>query len=367
MSNDTSPSGHEHEHDASPQPTVEDPGAQALSEALRSSFNIVKLLMFVLLLAFIFSGIFTVRPNQVAIKLRFGKPVGVGNERLLKPGLHWAFPYPLDEIVYVPVGESHTITSTAGWFYQSPEEEAAGAEAQPKGSLQPGVDGYTLTGDGDIIHVRATLNYHITDPISYVFDFANVTNLLQHVLDDALFHASARFTADDAIYRNKLAFQEAVLARVNDTIEKLKLGVVVEPREVRTSPPADVNKAFNDVLNAQQEGDIKIQEAQSYARGATNKAVGEAFVITRDGVTRSNYITQTVAAEAKSFDDLLPRYESNPELFQQRLLAEAIQRVMTNAQFKTFLPERPDGKPWELRLQLSKEPEMPKKETAKPE
>jgi len=37
------------------------------------------------------------------------------------------------------------------------------------------------------------------------------------------------------------------------------------------------------------------------------------------------------------------------------------------AQYKIFLPERPDGKPWELRLQLSKEPDVPKKETPKPE
>src|SRR6266496_2382658 len=210
MNNGTSPHDPAHEQGAGSRPAVEDPGAQALSEALRSGFNIIKLLMFLLVAAFVVSGVFTVRPNQVAIKLRFGKPVGVGAERLLKPGLHWAFPYPIDEIVYVPVGESHTVTSSAGWFYQTPEEEASGAEPQPKGALQPGVDGYTLTGDGDIIHVRATLSYHITDPLSYVFDFANVTNLLQHVLDDALFHASARFTADDAIYRNKLAFQEAV-------------------------------------------------------------------------------------------------------------------------------------------------------------
>jgi membrane protease subunit HflK len=353
---------------APPPSPVEDASAQALSEALRSSFNIVKFLMAGLVIAFIASGIFTVKPNQIAIKLRFGKPLGAGSERLLKPGLHWAFPYPIDEIVYVPVGESHTVTSTAGWYFQTAQEEAVDAEPQPKGTLQPGVDGYTLTGDGDIIHARATLTYRITDPISYVFDFADVTNLLQHVLDNALFYASARFAADDALYgHNKLVFQEAVLNRVNETIDKLKLGVAVEPREVRTSPPADVKKAFDGVLDAQQEGNIKIQQAESYARGATNKAVGEAFVITRDGLTRSNSIVQTVAAEAKSFNDLLPRYQSDPDLFTQRLLAETIQRVMTNAQFKQYLPDRPDGKPWELRLQLGKEPEIPKKETAKPD
>jgi hypothetical protein len=44
-----------------------------------------------------------------------------------------------------------------------------------------------------------------------------------------------------------------------------------------------------------------------------------------------------------------------------------MERVLTNAQYKLFLPERADGKQWEVRLQLSKQPEIPKKETPKPE
>src|SRR5436190_12518396 len=368
---DNDPSKPEHEHGAAPAPDpargVEDVSAGALSEALRTSFNVVKLLMGALVLAFVLSGVFTVKPNQVAIKLRFGKPVGLGVGQLLKPGLHWKFPYPIDDVVYVPVGETHTVTSTAGWYYQTPEEAAAGQKPQPLGMLRAGVDGYTLSGDGDIIHARATLSYRIKDPVSYVFSFRNATNLLQHVLDNALFYASARFSADDALYRNKLAFQESVQARVEQLVEKLKLGVKIESGEVRTDtePPIDVAEAFNDVIKAQQQGDIKIQEAETYARGATNKAVGDATVILRGGLTSSNNLVAMVAAEADRFDKLLPSYQANPGLFKQRFLAEKMGPILTNAQYKVFLPERPDGKPWELRLQLSKEPDIPKKETSK--
>ena len=347
---------------------AEDAGAQALSEALRSSSTVVKFLIGVLVLAFVSSGVFTVKPNQVAVKLRFGKLVGVGAEQLLKPGLHWKLPYPIHDVVYIPVGESHTVTSTAGWYAQTPEEAATGRKPLPKGMLQAGVDGYTLTGDGNIIHARAIMSYRITDPISYSFNFANTTNLLQNILDNALFYASARFNADDALYRNKLAFQEAVQARVSELVEKARVGVAIQPGEVRTDtePPADVSEAFNDVTRAQNQGNIKIQEAEAYARGATNRAVGEASVIVRGGTTASNYLVVTVAADADRFAKLLPRYQANPELFKRRLLAETVERVLTNAQYKLFLPERTDGKQWEVRLQLSKEPEIPKKETPKP-
>jgi membrane protease subunit HflK len=342
---------------------IEDAGAQALAEALRSSFNLIKLVMVLLVGAFIASGLFTVKPNQVAVKLRFGRPVGVGREQLLQPGLHWKLPYPIDEVVYIPVGETHTLTSTAGWYAVTPEEEASGQTPSPLPYLRPGVDGYTLAGDGNIIHVRATMSYRISanDPLSYAFHFAQVTNLLQHVLDNALAYASARFNADDALYRDKLAFQELILGRVNALVDRVQLGITLDVREVRTSPPLDVEPAFNDVVKAQQQGDTKIREAEGYARGATNNAVGEASTIRQDALTRSNYFVKTVEKEASNFLGFLPSYQRSPELFTKRLLAETIERVLTNAQFKTYLPERADGRPRELRLLLNKELEAPRK------
>jgi membrane protease subunit HflK len=341
--------------------SVDDTGAQALADALRSSFNLIKFVMVLLVGAFLASGLFTVKPNQVAVKLRFGKPVGLGRERLLQPGLHWKLPYPIDEVVSIPVGEPHTLISTAGWYALTPEEEAAGQTPAPLPYLRPGTDGYLLAGDGNIIHVRATMSYRISDPLTYAFNFAQVTNLLQHVLDNTLVYATARFNADDALYRNKLAFQELILDRANRMADQLKLGVTLDLREIRTSPPLDVEASFNDVVKAQQQGDTKIREAEAYARGATNKAVGEASAIRQDALTRSNYFVQTLDKEAANFVGFEANYQRNPDLFTKRMLAEATQRVLTNAQFKTYLPQRADGHPRELRLLLNKELEAPKK------
>jgi modulator of FtsH protease HflK len=343
-----------------PQSHVEDASTRALADALRSSFFLVKLFMIGLVLAFLVSGVFTVEPNQVAVILRFGKPVGTTLEQQLRqPGLQWKFPYPIDEVVRIPVGESRTLTSTVGWYYVTPAEEAAGLEPARLPYLRPGVDGYALAGDGNIVHVRTSLSYRITDPIQYAFNFLNVTNLLENVLDNAILHTTAQFDADATLYRDKLAFQEQLFQRVATMIDRHQLGVTIDPREVRTRPPLAVEEAFENVLRAQQQGDIQVQQAQSYARGATNRAMGEASAIIRDGVTQSNFLIQTMSAETNRFLGLRASYESNPRLFQQRLLAETTGRVLTNAQLKTFLPNRAHGKPWEVRILLNKEPEVP--------
>src|SRR3954469_18503380 len=156
-----------------PERAQEDAGSAALSEALRSSFAIVKILMIFLVIAFFASGIFTVNSQQKAIILRFGKPVGAGPDQLLGPGLHWSFPSPIDEVVRIPIGEIQEVRSTSGWYATTPEAEASGQEGDPNASLSPQNDGYTITSDGNIIHARATVRYRVADPIAYLLNFQN--------------------------------------------------------------------------------------------------------------------------------------------------------------------------------------------------
>ena len=90
-------SEHDHDHEPHPAPmTPDDAGSQALAEALRSSFAIIKVAMLLMVLAFFCSGFFTVRSQEKAVILRFGRPVGEGQKALLGAGLHWSYPYPID-------------------------------------------------------------------------------------------------------------------------------------------------------------------------------------------------------------------------------------------------------------------------------
>ena len=82
------------------QPPELDP-AQSLAEALRVSFTILKLAMLVLLIAYAFSGTFSVGSNEVALRLRFGDYVGSPGNRVLERGTYFAAPFPIEQIVKV--------------------------------------------------------------------------------------------------------------------------------------------------------------------------------------------------------------------------------------------------------------------------
>ncbi len=365
--------GHSHDHDHShgsgpggkpaptpePEPVFEDAGSRALAEALSSSFAIVKVIMLALLVLFLGSGVFTVQPQEKAIKLRFGKPVGTGEKALLSPGLQWAFPYPIDEVVKIPVGKIHTVDSTVGWYATRPELELAGTEPPPGASLNPANDGFTLTGDGNIIHVRATVGYRITDPEVFVFNFGSVSNLVQNALNNALFYVTARFPVDRALRLDVTGFKEKIETRTRELTVQQGLGVSIESLTLKTMPPRQVKQAFDQVIAAEQELSKAINDARGYANEVFSKANGESNAVLNAGMAERSRLLQTVVADAQSFTNQLASFQKDKNLFTQRRLTETLERVMTNANDKWFLPERNDGRARELRLLLNPEPKKP--------
>lgn len=351
-----------------------DPGSQALATALKSSFTIVKFAMFALLIVFLCSGFFTVGPQERAIVLRFGRPVGGG--QLLPPGLKFALPYPIDEVVKVPITELQRVSSTVGWFYTTPEMELAGTDPNAGPSLNPAVDGYLVTADQNIVHARATLNYRIEDPVQYIFGFegdesrpfsgSGASNLVLNALNCALVKASAEFKVDDILYSDVLGFKDAVRRKVTEQLAVQKLGIVVEQVEVSSRPPLFLKMDFARVnVSSQQRGKL-INEAKAEANQATSQADAKASGMKNLAEVERDSLLNKLQGEASTFTDLLPSYRQNPQMFVQRRLTETLSRVMTGAQDKIFLSENPDGRSRELRLLLNREPQKINRDQPKP-
>jgi membrane protease subunit HflK len=234
--------------------------------------------------------------------------------------------------------------------------EARNEEPQATGVLRPEADGYTITADGNIIHVRARIKYRIVKELRYAFGFDNAAAILTNVVNEAIFFASSRFTADAALYKDKPGFRDAVLNRVLAQIEDLDLGVSLEPSDVETKAAADVRMAFEAVNAAEQDRSKAISDAQSYRNEITSKALGEAAVLVNNGITSSNRIVSEVGSLVGRFNELLPEHRKNRVLFENRLLTASMGRLLTNAQDKFLLPADPIGPARELRLQLSRPP-----------
>ena len=362
----------EHDHPHSPPLETQDAGSQALAEALRSSFVIVKIAMAALLVIIFAAGFFTVGPQEKAVILRFGKPLGEGQNMLLGAGLHWSLPYPIDEVVRIPITEIQKVSSTIGWYLTSPEMELVGTEPPAGPSLNPQIDGYVVTADRNIIHTRATVSYHIEDPRTAIFNFASgtnhqfnltgVSNALQNAVNNALILTAARFNVDDILTRDIAGFQDAVRERVIELSEREHLGVAIDADgvQVQSIAPRQLKAAFDQVTTARQNREKLLNDATGDASRILSQAGASAASITNAAESARTRFVTGIASDAEAFTKLLPNYESNPNLFAQMELSKAMTQVLTNVEDKIFLPQRADGKPRELRLMLNREPPQPK-------
>lgn len=347
--------GHEH-HPLNPPdaPETRDAGSEALAEALSSSFTIVKIVMVLMVIAFVCSGFFTVGPQEKAVILRFGKPVGQGEKALLGAGLHWSFPYPIDEVVKIPISEIQSVTSNNGWYFVTPEEELSGDEGYAGYNLDPRIDGYVLTADTNIIHVRATLYYHVTDPLRYAFDFMNASNAVQNALDNAVLYSAAKFSADDALINNRAQFLDSVQERAGDLLEQENLGVEVNYCTVDSIPPKPLTDIFSQVSIARETRLATLQDAHSYENQVTNSAIANAAGIINEAESAKARYVDLLNGEARRFNDILPKYEHDPNLYVQQTFVRMIGPALTNVEDKWFLPVRSGDKPYQLRLQLNR-------------
>jgi membrane protease subunit HflK len=342
-----------------------DSGSQALSEALRSSFVIVKFVMVLLLLVFLGSGFFTVGPQERAIILRLGKPVGEGERALLGPGLHWSFPYPIDEYVKISITGIQRVTSSIGWYAVTPEQELSGTEPPMGGQMMPG-DGYVLTSDGNIAHSRATLTYRINDPIRYVFNFVNASNAIQSALDNALLFAASRFTVDQVLTTDVISFTEAVRKRTAELVDQQQLGIIIEQFTVQSIPPRQLRDAFANVLRAEVNRNKVLTEARSHENQVLSQSSADAESVINASKSDRARLVAEIGARAGQFQKLLPQYQEHPQLFIQQRLNETLGRVFTNAQDKVFVSEGTDGKSRELRYLFNREPRLKQQEEQQP-
>ena len=330
---------------------MDDARTRALTEALQSSFKVVRVIMVILAVAFLGSGITKIDNNKRALHLRFGK-----YKDTLPPGLAWAWPYPIDEIVQIPVNKNRTITSDVGW--RTEDEESP----QPSMSFQPTYDGYTLTGDGNVLHVKAEMNFSLDENSDktikrYEFGFSDVTRFLGSILDNAVYHASAGRSALEA-YTLQSDLRNAIERRVKKRIGEIDsdLRIKINSLTLDVTVPLDVKTAFDAFLKVQQESQQKVATAKADATSTLANALGQAKVIEGGGRTAANVLLSSVQAEAKAFDEQRPFYEDNPGLFEKRLVAETMQRVLTNAVDVFYLSGR------QPRIWLNRTPERRKLE-----
>ncbi|MEM9366229.1 MAG: protease modulator HflK [Planctomycetota bacterium] len=304
----------------------------SMSEGLRAGSRMIAWLALGLFILFWCSGITTIGPGEVGLVLRCGRLTGASPaDQVRQPGLLLALPYPIDEVIRVPVQQ---------------EREIAVSALRNDVSVKRGMPGYALSGNQNILEADLTVKYRITDPIAHTFRNRDPSRILRDTVIGAAVEVIAQWHVDDALRLQRATdlgpekLASAVLREAQPLIDQMNLGVeltAIEFREVQ--PPSTVADAFQAVQSERIAIETKKREAEGYASRIVPAAEAESNSLIQRATRQATDLRTRADEEVALFEQVHDEYVRNPRLVWNRLHLETMEGLMRDGgQFRFVDP-----------------------------
>ncbi len=258
-----------------------DPAQESLIGALHTGFNVLRLLMIVMLVAYAFSGISRVQTGEQGLLVRFGRLVmnAATNTAVHEPGWQLALPDPFDEKIRLS-GKTSTLIIDTFCFQRMPEQMTmplASVEMM-KESLTPGSDGALLTGDKNLAHGIFRVEYRVADGEAFVRSIGEsaeaVQPMLRRLAESAILREMSWRRFEDVTRGDMSAVGAAVRERLRSQIGELGWGVEVVGVVPELVEPPSVRSAYREVSDAENRKKETEDKARAEATEILNKTAG---------------------------------------------------------------------------------------------
>ncbi len=289
-----------------------------------SRFMIIIVIVIVALLV-LANSFYQVDAQEEAVVLNFGK-----FHSIQYPGFH--FKIPVIQKVY-KVNTKEFQTMNFGFVQQSGMDSTY--KAVPEESS-------LLTGDSNILDIRWSIQYKITNPRDWLFNVDNrrvrgdrgyeMDNRIKTIRDISL-SVINKIIGNNSLNRifegNRDILVSTALEEMNERVNNVGLGITILLVEFDTvaAPEGAVQDAFNDVTAATVERDRYIDEGEVYRSSQIPNAMGAAQRVKElaDGyaIERVNLALGDVA----KFKSIYEEYKKNPEITRKRMYYEMMEEM----------------------------------------
>ena len=247
-----------------------------------------------------FSGIRFVKSGEVAIVLRFGKLVGnTPEEQIHEPGILFAFPYIIDEVVTVKTGSVMERTVTTHFT---------------EGSMTTiNNNGYVVTGDNNIALMKVSVKYTITDPVNYALKIKDIDSIIDACVSNAMLERAACTKFDAILTSGKEKFSTEVRNVAQQSLDNNNVGVTLSTVELtNVAPPEEVKSVYELVNAATVDAEKILKEANQYKEQTLIAASASAEKIISSANTTYSQKTSAANSDLAEFWGTRDEYERSP-------------------------------------------------------
>ena len=273
------------------------------------------ILVIVVLIGVFLSGLRVVEEGNVAVVLRFGRLVGDNREEQVRgPGLMFAFPYVIDEVVMGPTGnvmEQQVLTH----YTEAGVNTTAG--------------GYVITGDQNIAIVAASVKYTVSDPVAYALYVKDIPTTIDAVVSNALLCGAAQMEVDSLLTYGKETYAKNVQAYAEEKLQTMGIGVTLASVELTAvTMPEEVRNVYEAVNSASVQAETIKERANNYKNSTLLAAESEKASILSAAKTEYNNLVATANDDLTEFWGVLEEYERNPDVVKTRVFADKCSLIL---------------------------------------
>ena len=276
-----------------------------------------------LLALWLLTGIYIVAADQQAVVTRFGRVV----EPRAMPGIHLSLPWPIDRVTKLKVRQL--------------QRAIIGGESTDAvlGRIDP-ISSQFLTGDQNILHIRAAVQYFVAVPAGYLFTSMDVTRTIAAAVESELARRVARRPVDAVLTTEKAAIQEEVRAGAQKLLNDYRLGVQLSTVNIESAtPPPEAADAFRDVASARADSARIVNESQGYANDVIPRARGEAQQMLEAAQGYRLRKINEAQGDAARFSQVAAEYARASEVNGRRLYVETLEEILPRIK-KLFVDAR---------------------------
>jgi membrane protease subunit HflK len=265
------------------------------------------------ILLWLATGFYTVRPNEVGINMIFGRYTGSTGE-----GLRYNLPYPIGQVSKPDVRQRRTI----------PVGYRPGAQGRARDVLE---ESLMLTGDENIVDIDFDVQWSVNPARAqdFVFNLANSEGTIKAVAESAMREVIGRRQIQNILTTEQGSIASEVKDILQGTLDAYGSGVVVEVVQmIAVQPPAQVREAFFDVNAAQQDAERVQNEARTFASQVVPRARGEAAQKVQQAEAYREQAVAEATGQAARFSQVYEEYRKAPAVIRERIFLETMERVL---------------------------------------
>jgi len=189
-----------------------------------------------------------------------------------------------------------------------------------------------LTQDENIVDIKFTAQYKVSDPRDYLFSVTDPKETLQQAMESAIREVVGKSDMDFIITggRGEVVVQAQKL--MQEILDKYHTGLMVTSLNMQDAQaPQQVQGAFVDAIKAREDEQRLKNEAEAYSNDILPKARGQAARIEEEASAYKEQVILQAKGETERFLKVLAEYKKAPNVMRDRLYLDSMESVLSKS------------------------------------